>query len=346
MRFNASAIKYIQSELNTQLITKLLDAFESNKPSYDLEDEFGNFLSPPLAKNLSRSYDIVSRIIQNYQSEGDLMIKSVPTTDQQAMEKQRDDEHKILLLYENMDQAIKEKTKFLIQAQEPKLLSFLEKLFGNYIQELCTIFDEIELPIKQSILADWKNRSKISHKFSSLPEEMFDISEPIFVESKDRKKEFAGTESYYVDVTKTRYEEYTETYKKKFLFFFKKKATRTNTRPVEYTEKEERERKIFKDVEYSQFAFPKPIVMARQWSNAVDQDKIKLLNIFKSWMYQYVDKFGEQFEIISNEVLDFAEISLEGRLNSLNLDLEQQQKFLEAIQPTFYKLLKLKKEIV
>lgn len=340
-----TAIKYIQSELNKNLITKILDAFESDKPSYDLEDELGDFLSPPLAKSLSRSYDTVSRLIKNYRSEGDLMFKSVPIKDEQAIDKLRDDEHKILMLYENMDQAIKEKTKFLIQAQEPKLLGFIENLFNNYIQKLCTTFEEIELPIKQSILADWKNRSKTSHQFSALPEDIFNISEPIFVESKDKRKEFVGTESYYVDVNKTRYEEYTETYKKRFLFFFKKNATRTSTRPVEYTEKEKKERKIFKDVEYSQFTFPKPIIMARQWSNVIDEDRITLLNVLRTWMYQYAEQFSEQFEIISNEVLDFTETSLDERLNLLNSDLEQKQKFLECIQPKFYQLLEFQKEI-
>ncbi|AIE75007.1 MULTISPECIES: dynamin family protein [unclassified Synechocystis] len=340
------AIKYIQSELNKELITKLLDAFESNKPSYDLEDELNNFLSPPLAKSLARSYDTVSRLIGDYKLEDDLMIKSIPITDQQAIEKLREDEHTILMLYENMDQAIREKTEFLIQAQEPKLLGFVEKLFDNYIQELCSIFNEIELPIKQSILADWKNKTKNSSQFSSLPEDIFNISEPIFVESKDKKKEFAGTESYYVDVQKTRYEQYTETYKKKFLFFFKKDATRTSTRPVKYTEKEEKERKIFKDVEYRKFAFPKPIVMARQWSDAVESDKMALLDVLKIWMSQYADQSIEQFEIISNEVLDFAEISLDETQNSLNLNLEQQQKLLEIIQPKFHQLLELRKEIL
>ncbi|UAJ74092.1 dynamin family protein [Synechocystis sp. PCC 7339] len=341
-----TAIKYIQSELNTELITKLLDAFEANQPSYDLEDELGKFLSPPLAKSLARSYDTVSRLTRNYQLEDDLMVKSVSITDQQAMEKLREDEHTILMLYENMYQAIKEKTKFLIQAQEPKLLGFIEKLFHNYIEELCTIFDEIELPIKQNILADWKNKTKDSSQFSVLPEDIFNISGPIFVESKDRKKEFAGTESYYVDVQKTRYEQYTETYKKKFLFFFKKDATRTSARPVKYIEKEERERKIFKDIEYRKFAFPKPIVMARQWSDAVESDKMALLNILKSWLSQYANQSIEQFEIISNEALNFAEISLNERLNSFSSNLEQQQKFLESIQLIFYQLLELKKEIL
>ena len=183
-------IKHIQSELNKELITKILDAFESNRPVYNLEDELGNFLTPPLAKNLSRSYDEVSRIISDYKDEGDLMVKSALVQDTQATEKLREHEHKILMLYENMDQAIKEKTKFLIQAKEPKLLSFPEKLFNDYIQELCTIFDQFELPIKETVLADWKNKSKISHQFSSLPEEIFNISEPIFVESEDKKTEF------------------------------------------------------------------------------------------------------------------------------------------------------------
>jgi len=340
------SIKYIQSELNQELITKLLDAFESNRPAYNLEDELGNFLTPPLAKSLSRSYDEVSRIISDYKDEGDLMVKSVLATDVQATEKLREHEHKILMLYENMDQAIKEKTKFLIQAQESKLLSFPKQLFNDYIQELCTIFDQLELSIKQSVLADWKNQFKINHQFSSLPEEIFNIAEPIFVESKDKRTEFAGTESYYENVTKTRYEEYTEHYKEKFLFFFKIDKTRTKTRPVQYTEKEKKERKIFKEVEYTKFSFPKPIVMARQWSDAVDEDRTKLWKVLQSWMNQYVDKFSDQFELVTKEILDYTEKSLTERLLAFDSDLEHQQKLLEAIQPKFQQLIQLRKEIV
>ncbi|MBE9203180.1 hypothetical protein IQ218_06615 [Synechocystis salina LEGE 06099] len=340
----SQSIKYIQSKLNKELITKILDAFESNQSAYELEDDFNSFLTPPLAKSLSRSYDEVSRILRDYKNEGDLMVKSVLTEDAQATEKLRDDEHKILMLYENMDQAIKEKTKFLIQAQEIKILSFPEHLFNNYIQELCMIFEQFELSMKKAVLADWKNKSKIIYQFSSLPEEIFNISEPIFVESKDRKKEFAGTESYYVDVTKTRYEEYTEHYKERFLFFFKKDKTRTSTRPVKYTDKERKEKKIFKDVEYTNFSFPKPITMARQWSDAVDQDKNILWKVLQSWMNQYVDKFSDQFELVTKEILDYTEHNLSEKLNAFDSDLEYQQQLLQVIQPIFQKLLELRKE--
>lgn len=338
----SQSIKYIQSELNKELITKILDAFESNQSAYELEDDFNGFLTPPLAKSLSRSYDEVSRILRDYKNEGDLMVKSVLTEDAQATEKLRDDEHKILMLYENMDQAIKEKTKFLIQAQEIKILSFPEHLFDNYIQELCMIFEKFELPMKQAVLADWKNKSKIINRFSSLPEEMFNISEPIFVESKDRKKEFVGTESYYVDVTKTRYEEYTEHYKERFLFFFKKNKSRTSTRPVKYTDKEKKEKKIFKDVEYTNFSFPKPITMARQWSNAVDQDRNELWRVLQSWMNQYIDEFSDQFELVTKEIFDYTEQNLTEQITILNSDLEDQQKLIEAIKPKFQQLLKLR----
>ncbi|QUS61897.1 hypothetical protein [Synechocystis sp. PCC 7338] len=71
-----------------------------------------------------------------------------------------------------------------------------------------------------------------------------------------------------------------------------------------------------------------------------------LLNILKSWLSQYANQSIEQFEIISNEALNFAEISLNERLNSFSSNLEQQQKFLESIQLIFYQLLELKKEIL
>ena len=68
--------------------------------------------------------------------------------------------------------------------------------------------------------------------------------------------------------------------------------------------------------------------------------------VLQSWMNQYVDKFTDQFELITKEVLDYTEQSLSEQRSELNLGLEHQQKLLEVIQPRFQQLIQLRKEII
>jgi hypothetical protein len=319
--FLYGVVKEIETDLNQSIIYPLLDAFNDNQPAYDVEDLFKEIIRPPLAEDIARYYDNVSRKIQKFSFSSDSFTKKAKISDEKQMKELEENERQFRLLCLSVDQIIKERIKFLIQVKQKEMIEGITKLLKNEVEQLNTILIDFNIPFQEVIITDFVNN--VNQDFSSILE---NISHNISIsKSQKQEREIAGLETYYVDVTKTKTETYTEYYQEGFLFF-KKTKTRQKTRPVQYTEKETRTREITEYVDYFELSLPSFEILAKQWSQGITENKEILWDIFSNYIKMSSDTIGQKFQNSVIEITNLAERSFNQRLEEKELDFEEKQR--------------------
>ncbi|PSF28943.1 hypothetical protein C7H19_24525 [Aphanothece hegewaldii CCALA 016] len=323
------AINQVQADLTASLIHPVSNAFGSDEEEevscYDLENQLREVITPPLAKDIAKAYDHVSRRMKKFTSQSDSLYRQVRADDEKAVKELEHDERYVRLLYYTMRQAITARAEFALQTQEKMFTEALQSLVNDQIKRLkvCLYSQELSsINLEQAVISDVRQR--LTQNLLFLPDNLFKITDTI-EQRRQEKSEVVGTEIYYENVKKTKSENYTESYEEGSCF--KTTKTRTRTRPVEYIDQEKRTRNKYENIEYTELLLPSPKLMSQQWSEGIEKEKDKLWNILCDLIIKRLDAVSEEFQESVINLTDLTESALNEQLKIIQFNFEEEKQF-------------------
>ncbi|OZH54092.1 hypothetical protein AFK68_13145 [Hydrocoleum sp. CS-953] len=324
------AVAEVEGDLTKCLILPMRDAFENNESTHNIQDKLGEVINPGLAKDIAKSYDNVSRRLDKFEKKSDAFYRKVRADDESEIKELEHDEKYVRLLYHTMRQGMTARAEFTLQTKAKQFEEGLKSLVDDQLKRLKVCLSEKELAaINLEEVAIKDLRKKLAENLPTLPEKLFELPDNI-QQNRTQESEVVGTETYYENVTKTRNETYTEEYKSGSCL--KQTKTRTRSRPVEYTDTEERTRDVYEDIEYIELFLPSPKLMVEQWLSGVEKGKDSLWDILRNWIINRLDYVSNLFEESVIDITNLAERTLDEQLRLIELNFEEQKKFWESFE--------------
>ncbi|WP_392407466.1 dynamin family protein [Chlorogloeopsis fritschii] len=320
------AVSEVEGDLTDVLIVPVRDALKNNQGAFELRDKLREVISPSLADDIAKTYDNVSRRINQFSRESEYLVKRVRVDDEKGQKELEHDERYVRLLYHTMRAAISARAEFFLQGKAKQFEQALESLVDEQIERLkiCLSEDNFDSSIDFEKAAISNLRKKISQNLPALPDKFFELSDTI-KQNRSKKTEVIGQKTENVTRTKTEDETYIEYYQSGSCFQSTK--SRTKTRPVTRSYTESVTRDIKADVEYIELFLPYPDLMAKQWSSGIKKGKESLWDILLDWILKRLDYVSCIFEDSVNDLTNLAERALEKQLNIIEDNFEQEKQF-------------------
>ncbi|MHC5769039.1 MAG: dynamin family protein [Nostoc sp.] len=320
------AVSNVEGDLTKVLIVPVRDSFKNNQGAFELRDKLQEVISPPLADDIAKTYDDVSRRLSQFSLQSEHLFKRVRADDDKGKKQLERDERHVRLLYHTMRKAITARAEFFLQAQAKQFEQALESLVNEQVNRLKICLSEEDfassINIEKAAISDLYK--KLSQSLPTLPEKFFEITDTI--EQKSTKNtEVVGQETKYETRTKTENEEYTESYEDGSCF--KSTKTRTKTRPVTRNVREAVTRDITEEVEYVELVLPSPDLMAKQWLSGIEKGKASLWDILLEWILKRLDYVSSIFEESVDDITNLAERALQQQLSIIEDDFEHEKQF-------------------
>ncbi|WP_020479975.1 hypothetical protein [Geminocystis herdmanii] len=315
-----STIEDIESDLMTDIIIPIRDAFKNNKGAYDLKDELQDFISPRLAENIAREYDNVSRrITVNFTSYNGYLVKKVRMDDKKKIQELEHDEKYVRLFFYTIKDGLTARAEFTLQAKEKSFTNALDALVKDQITRLILcIPEEIldSLDITLAIINDIEK--KLNKNLTKLPKKLFDF--------------YAGVEGN----TFTNNEQIGTKIEKKE----KEVGSCLNKKTETYIEKIPE----YGNIEYKQLLIPNIDTMAQQWANGIENSKSDLLDILFDWIADNLNDSTYLFNESVNNILNLTERFLNEQSHKLweqQLELEK----LAILESCYHSVNNLRQEL-
>lgn len=290
----------VDGDLTQVLIAPVRDALKNNQGAYELEENLSQVITPVMAKDIARAYDLVSRKINDFTHTSSYLIRRVREDDKKGIRELEHAERAVRHLYQAMREALTGRAEFTLQAQAQKLENALQSFIEEPVQELCILCIQ-ELPslkLDEVILTEFKK--KLSSHPPVLPENFFEL--PVAIDQSHVKQEETVGQKQETEYYTTG-------------SCFKSQHSRTVTRDVKEI------------VEYCELSLPDAYMMARQWAEGIAKGKQGLWDTLCAWLIERLDWASSVFDESVNDVINFAECSLQKQLNIIEQDLEK-EKFL------------------
>ncbi len=325
------AVNEVEGDLTKSLIAPVRDALKNNQGAFELRDKLREVTSPSLADDIAKTYDKVSRIISQFSSEAEYLVKRVKADDNKAKKKLEHDERHVRLFYHTMRQAISARAEFFLQGKAKQFESALESLVDEQVKRLKICLSEETfaslINLENAAFSDLYQR--LAQNLPTLPEKFFEISDNI-KQKNSKQTEVVGKKTEYVERTKTEYQKYTKYYEEGSCF--KTTKTKTKKRPVTSHYKEAVTRDVIAEVEYVELFLPSPDSMAKQWLSGISKGKASLWDILLEWILQRLDYVSSSFEDSVDDVTNLAERALQKQLFIIEDNFEQEKQFWQNIE--------------
>lgn len=304
------AIHDVESNLIVSLIVPVRDALKNNRGAFDLKEQLENVISPPLAADISKAYDHVSRRLMTFALESEYLVKKVRADDPQGKQELEHDERYVILLYYTMKQGIKARAEFLLQGRAKEIEDALVDLVREQLEKLESYLSDQSLSGIGLAQATMSNvRQKISETSPTLPEEIFNFSDIV------KRKTTQETEKVGETTVRKPIE---ETYEEGSCYYKTTKIRiRYETVTIDITE----------DVEYINLTLPSPDLMGTQWAWGIMDSKFQLWDILCDWIVKRLDEVRDIFAESVNEVTNLADRALEQQLQIIQENFEQKKSF-------------------
>lgn len=222
------------------------------------------------------------------------------------------------------------RAEFFLQTRVKLFEVALQSLVGEQLRRLQVSLSERELSsidLEQAAISDL--RKKLSENLPTLPEKFFEFANTI-KQSNNKEREVIGTETYFVNVSGTKYENRTEYYTEGSCF--KSTKSRIKPVPVTYTEREKRSRDKYGEVEYVELYLPSISSMAKQWAEGITQKKEDLWDILCDWIIERLDSVNNLFEESVIDITNLAERALNEQLKFIESDFEEQRQLWHSFE--------------
>lgn len=320
------AVNEVEGDLTKVLIVPVRDSFKNNQGAFALRDKLQEVISTPLADDIAKTYDHVSRRLSQFSLQSEHLFKRVRADDNKGKKELEHDERHVRLLYHTMREAITARAEFFLQAKAKQFEQALESLVDEQVNRLkiCLSQEDFASSINIEKAAISELKKKIAQSLPTLPEKFFEITDTIEQKS-TTNKEVVGQETKYETRTKTEYQQYTESYEDGSCF--KSTKTRTKTRPVTRNVREAVTHDITEEVEYVELFLPSPDLMAKQWLSGIEKGKGSLWDILLEWILKRLDYVSSIFEESVDDITNLAERALQQQLNILEDNFEDEKQF-------------------
>ena len=317
-------VNEVEGEVTQLLVAPVRDALKNNQGSFDLKEKLEEVISPPLAENIAREYDNVSRRLKNFTAHSKTLVKRVREDDKTAIMELKHDERYVRLLYQTMRDALSARAEFCLQSNTKEFITALESLVDEQISRLKYSLSEKELSsldIEQAVISDL--RKKLSENLPALPEKFFEIPAEGVGTKEIEETEKIGEEQ----VRKSR-----------------EVGSCLDKKTEYYSETKDK----MGQVQYKELILPDTDTMAKQWIGGIQKGRENLWNVLCDWITQRLTDSGEMFEDSVQEIMNLAERSLKQQLEILERreeDIKHWQSFELQKNATIKVYQKLEQEI-
>ncbi|MEG4533429.1 dynamin family protein [Microcoleus sp. D2_18a_D3] len=328
------AVREVEGDLIKVLIIPVFDAFKNHQGAFELRDKLGEVTSPPLADDISKAYDHVSRRLSTFSSESENLVKRIRADDDKGKKELEDDERYVRLLYHTMREAMSARAEFVLQSKAKQFEQALESLVEEQVKKLKLFLTEgifYSINLEKAALSNL--RKKLAQHLPNLPEKFFELPDNI-QQNRSKKTEVVRQKTEDETPTKTEQEKYEKSYKEGSCL--KTTKTRTKTRPVTRTYQESVTRDITQDVEYLELFLPSSGLMAKQWSSGIEKGKGSLWDILLEWILQRLDYVSDIFKESVDEITNLAERALQQELSIIEGNFEQKKLFWREFEDKKY----------
>lgn len=299
------AIDEVEGDLTQVLIAPVRDALKNNQGVYDLEEKLREVVTPALAHDIARAYDICSRKLDSFTHTSGNLVKRVRKEAQKEVRDLENAERAVRKLYQAMREALSARSEFTLQAQVKKLENTLQ---GLVEKEVNALFDLCvrELPsfkLGEAIITDFKK--KVSRSLPSLPENLFELPTPIN-QRHVQQEEVVGKKKeteYYTTGT-----------------CFKSEHSKEVTRDVKGI------------IEYHELSLPDADTMARQWGQGIAKAKQGLWDVLCAWITNRLDLTSSVFDQSVDDLSDLADRALQEQLGIIKQNLAQEMQCWSEIE--------------
>jgi GTPase SAR1 family protein len=274
-------VRDIEKDLISSLVFPVVDALKKHKSDHDLEDKLSKVVSPPLARDIARTYGKLRGRLERFKSEPGFLVRRVRIKSEKVKSLEYDERY-VRLLYSHMRDAIEARSNFLLQAKGHKFISALDKFIKdncciNPSQYLTQLNDDqvvilSRLNIEEVVTSDFLR--KLPESSPILPERFFNISTTLKIFDKTEKKKTGEKEGRCG----------------------KKSA-------------------IYSDVDYRYLRLPDKDAMGKEWSNTIQQAKNNLWIILCDWSIEQLEEASDLFIESVKKISDLAERVLNEQLN-------------------------------
>ncbi|MEG4944879.1 hypothetical protein QUA80_32840 [Microcoleus sp. F4-D5] len=320
------AVREVEGDLIKVLIVPVLDAFKNNQGAFELRDKLGEVTSPPLADDISKAYDNVSRRLTKFSSDSEYLVKRIRADDDKEKKELEHDERYVRLLYHTMREAMSARAEFVLQSKAKQFEQALESLVDEQVKKLKVFLTEgnfSSINLEKAAISNL--RKKLAQNLPTLPEKFFELPDNNIKQNRSKKTEVVGQKTEHETRTKIEQEKYEESYQEGSCL--KTTKTRTKTRPVTRTYQEAVTRDITQDVAYIELFLPSPGLMAKQWSSGIEKGKGSLWDILREWILQRLDYVNDIFKESVDDITNLAERALQQQSSIIEGNFEQEKQF-------------------
>ncbi|TVQ24550.1 MAG: hypothetical protein EA367_01540, partial [Leptolyngbya sp. DLM2.Bin15] len=276
-----STVSDIKKEVTTSVIRPVRDALRNNDSAYALEEKLAEVVSPVLARDIAKSYDLFGRKVQDFKPSSGRLTKVVQADDAAGKRSLEHAERAVRSLYQAMRNAIEARTSFQLQAQARQISEIvqliLEQYYQNLLLENCSAQISV-IDLQNAIASEYRNQ--ISSQSPELPPEFIDLS-VLKMEKQETEQQVKVGERQEKHKTGSCL-----------------KTERIQTYDVTKTQ------------EFEELLLPDTDAMAEQWSNALEQSSDQLLNAIRNWTLDCVEASQEVFDHSVRRILCLAEDAL------------------------------------
>ncbi|MDB9313772.1 dynamin family protein [Spirulina sp. CS-785/01] len=286
------AVDTVKQDITLKLMRPVREALKKKQGAYELEDKLKDIISPSLANQIGRAYDLMREKLINYKKDSGYFVFTAREGEQKAIQKLDHAEKAVRVFFEVMKRAIGQRTEFSLQTQAANFEKALQELAQSNIDELYQLISVQfpELQIDQAIFADFEQKLALTPL--KITEDIVDFS--AMIQAQELTKEVQVDQ-------RTKRVTYTEG------SCFKKEHK--NTTVVE---------PIMGEVQYREIRIPNFDIMVKQWTEGIDNAESTLWDRLCDWMVAYLDQMNKKFDESIDEIFDFT-----------NRTLKEQEKMAE-----------------
>lgn len=338
------AVAEVEGDLTKSLVVPVRNAFTNNQSAYDLEDKLKAVITPPLAKDITREYDNVSRRMHKFEQKDEQFYRKVRADDEKSKKEIDRDETYCRLLFHTMREGITARAEYKLQTQLKEFDKALQSFVDEYVKRLNSHLSQQELSLidlEQAIMSDL--RKKLNQSTAKLPKELFKLT--VVIDQRETSQtEVVGQRDVVENYTKTEYQSRTESYKEGSCL--KTTKTRTYQQPVQVQKQRTRTEDITADIEYIELFLPGYNLMAKQWSEGITKGKNSLWDILSEWIQKRLNDVTKAFSESVEDIVDLVERSLEEQLKIIESEFEVQKLFWQEIERQEKIVSKAKKDLL
>lgn len=293
-------IRCIETDLNLNIIDTLIEAFTQQISDRRLKESLANFISISQAEDISDCYGEIRGRIEGFSETEEFFVKKFELTNTSEIRKLEHLEKYYRILYSLMKDALRDRARFIFQAQSKQcidaILSLVEEPKNSLIEMLNSEFNLLNLD--KVILSDFEQ--KLFYLTPELPEDFLEISDNIHVNVKPEQV-----------VSGTRNTGKTE-------------GSCFDERPVYEN--------VYKTVDYKKIKLPKPSRMAQDWIEGIKAKENSIWDNLCKYIISYLESTYSEFEEVVNQATYDIDYQLNKQLEIIDNNFKQEILLWENIQ--------------